>query len=138
MVDVVDKATRSRMMSGIKGKNTRPEMMVRRYLHGRGFRYRLHVKGLPGTPDLVLPKYRAVIFVHGCFWHQHQGCRYATIPKTRKEFWLEKLAANRCRDLANETKLGALGWRVLTIWECEVCEAGLTQLIKQITEYGES
>lgn len=138
MVDVVDKATRSRMMSGIKGKNTGPEMMVRRYLHRRGFRYRLHVKGLPGTPDLVLPRYRAIIFVHGCFWHQHQGCIYATTPKTRKEFWLEKLAANRCRDLANETRLGALGWRVFTIWECVVCEAGLARLIKQITENGES
>jgi len=138
MADVVDKATRSRMMSGIKGKNTKPELLVRRYLHRRGLRYRLHVKGLPGTPDLVLPKYRTVIFVHGCFWHQHLGCRYAAIPKTRQEFWLEKLTANRFRDLANESRLGALGWRVLTIWECEVCDAGLVRLVKQISGNGNS
>ncbi len=138
MADVVDKATRSRMMSGIKGKNTKPELLVRRYLHGRGLRYRLHVKRLPGTPDLVLPKYRTVVFVHGCFWHQHKGCRYATIPKTRQEFWLEKLTANCSRDLANEIKLGELGWRVVTIWECEVCDAGLAQLAEYITENGGS
>ena len=138
MVDVVDKATRSRMMSGIKGKNTKPELIVRRYLHGRGLRYQLHVKRLPGTPDMVFPRYRAVVFVHGCFWHQHLGCRYATIPKTRQEFWVEKLTANRRRDLANEKRLEALGWRVLTIWECEACEAGLARLVMQITENGES
>lgn len=128
MVDVVDKKTRSRMMSGIRGKNTKPELQVRKSLHARGFRFRLHVKELPGKPDLVLPKHRAVIFVHGCFWHRHQGCRFAVLPKSNSEFWARKLDSNRDRDLLHGQQLSSLGWRVFTIWECEVDELHLAQL----------
>lgn len=105
-------------MSAIKGKNTNPELAVRRYLHARGFRYRLHRAGLPGKPDLVLPKYRLAIFVHGCFWHRHAGCFYATSPATRKNFWREKLDGNVARDKRQQTALTDAGWRVLVIWEC--------------------
>jgi len=118
MVDIVDAETRSRMMAGIKGKNTKPELALRRALHARGFRYRLHTKNVQGRPDLVLPKYRAVVFVHGCFWHRHLGCRYATNPKTRAEFWEVKFAANVARDSAVRAALLEAGWRVATIWEC--------------------
>lgn len=118
MPDVVDRATRSRMMSGIRGANTRPEMVVRRYLHARGLRYRLHVKGLPGRPDIVLPKHRVVVEVRGCFWHQHRGCRYATSPKTNAAFWREKLMSNVNRDRRTTVALRKAGWRVLTVWEC--------------------
>ncbi|PSJ46027.1 very short patch repair endonuclease [Zobellella taiwanensis] len=118
MVDVVDKKTRSRMMSGIQGKNTGPEMLLRHYLHARGFRYRLHVANLPGKPDLVLPKYRLCIFVHGCFWHRHPECRYATTPATNRDFWLKKLTDNRERDERSRLQLQELGWRVFEIWEC--------------------
>lgn len=118
MVDIVDAETRSRMMAGIKGTNTKPELALRRALHARGFRYRLHTKNVQGRPDLVLPKYRAVVFVHGCFWHRHLGCRYATNPKTRAEFWEVKFAANVARDSAVRAALLEAGWRVATIWEC--------------------
>ena len=118
MADIVDKQTRSRMMAGIKGKDTKPEMVLRRALHARGFRYRLHGKGVPGRPDMILAKHRAVIFVHGCFWHRHEGCRYATTPATRPEFWAEKFAANVRRDRTVRDALVANGWRVATIWEC--------------------
>lgn len=118
MADIVDRQTRSRMMSGIRGKDTKPEMVLRRALYARGFRYRLHGKGVPGRPDLILAKHRAVIFVHGCFWHRHEGCRYATMPTTRPEFWAEKFAANVRRDRAACEALVELGWRVATIWEC--------------------
>jgi DNA mismatch endonuclease (patch repair protein) len=106
------------MMASIRSRDTQPELIVRRYLHRLGFRYRLAPRYLPGKPDLVLPKYRAAIFVHGCFWHSHAGCRYATVPATRIEFWAEKLAANRTRDRAVAADLQAAGWRVGTIWEC--------------------
>lgn len=118
MVDIVDAETRSRMMAGIKGKNTKPELALRRTLHARGFRYRLHSKKVPGRPDLALPKYRAVVFVHGCFWHRHEGCRYASTPATREEFWQAKFDANIARDSAVRGALLAAGWRVATIWEC--------------------
>lgn len=120
MADVVDKATRSRMMSGIKGKNTQPELKVRKYLHGRGLRYKLHANELPGKPDLVLPKFKAVIFVHGCFWHQHVGCKYAAQPQTRAEFWNLKLSENVKRDSYQVAALEEMGWRVFVIWECEL------------------
>jgi len=116
LADVVDPATRSRMMSGIRGKNTKPELTIRKALHARGFRYRLHCK-LPGKPDLCLPKYRAVIFVHGCFWHGHD-CHLFKWPSTRPEFWREKIGRNRAVDAAAEAKLLADGWRVGTVWEC--------------------
>ena len=118
MADIVDRQTRSRMMSGIRGKDTKPEMVLRRALHARGFRYRLHGKGVPGRPDMILAKHRAVIFVHGCFWHRHEGCRYATTPATRPEFWAEKFATNVRRDRSACEALVADGWRVATVWEC--------------------
>ncbi len=116
MADVVDPATRSRMMSGIRGKNTKPELTIRKALHARGFRYRLHCK-LPGKPDLCLPKYRAVIFVHGCFWHGHD-CHLFKWPKTRPAFWREKIGRNRAVDSLALTALSQAGWRVATVWEC--------------------
>ncbi len=118
MVDIVDKATRSRMMAGIKGSNTKPERDLRAALHARGFRYRLHVQNIVGRPDLVFPSYRAVVFVHGCFWHHHEGCRYATTPATRPEFWKAKFAANVARDERVKNELLGAGWRVATVWEC--------------------
>lgn len=117
-MDVVDKATRSRMMSGIRGKDTKPEKVVRRCLTSRGFRYRLHRRDLPGAPDIVMPGRRAAVFVHGCFWHQHAGCRYATRPSSNAAFWQQKLDRNVERDKAAVTALRAAGWRVLTVWEC--------------------
>ena len=118
MTDIVDQQTRSRMMAGIRGKDTKPELALRRALHARGFRFRLHSGKVPGRPDLVLPKHRAVVFVHGCFWHRHEGCRYATIPATRPEFWQAKFDANAARDSAVRTSLLQDGWRVATVWEC--------------------
>jgi len=118
MTDIVDQVTRSRMMAGIKGKNTRPEMLLRRGLHQRGFRFRLHVAGLPGHPDLVLRKYHAVIFVHGCYWHRHDNCRFATTPKSREEFWLPKFKTTVERDTRNQKILEENGWRIAIIWEC--------------------
>lgn len=120
MADIVDPETRSRMMSGIRGKDTKPELALRRALHARGFRYRLHDKWLPGKPDLVLPRFRVVIFVHGCFWHRHEGCKYATTPATRPEFWQAKFRENAERDQRNIDALLALGWRVAVVWECEI------------------
>ena len=117
MADVVDPATRSRMMSGIRGKNTKPELLIRKALHARGFRYRIHCKDLPGNPDLCLPKHRAVIFVHGCFWHGH-GCHLFRWPKTRPEFWREKIGRNQTVDAASEQALAEAGWRQAVIWEC--------------------
>lgn len=117
-MDIVSAKKRSEMMSGIKGRNTRPEMLVRSYLHAKGFRFRLHLRDLPGSPDLVLPKYRACIFVHGCFWHRHQGCRYATTPATRADFWVQKFEGNVTRDHRNVQSLLDAGWRVLIVWEC--------------------
>lgn len=118
MTDIVDQQTRSRMMAGIKAKNTRPELVLRRALHARGFRYRLHSSKVQGRPDLILPKRHAVVFVHGCFWHHHEGCRYATTPATRAAFWRAKFEANVKRDNAVRGMLLASGWRVATIWEC--------------------
>ena len=119
MTDIVDVKTRSRMMAGIRGKDTKPEMAVRRFLHGMGYRYRLHRRDLPSTPDLVLPKYGTVIFVHGCFWHGHD-CRYFRLPKTRTDFWDEKISGNRSRDRKNRKLLEEAGWQVITIHECEI------------------
>lgn len=123
-MDVVDSQTRSRMMSGIRGKNTKPEICIRRFLHAQGFRFRLHVSNLPGRPDIVLPKYRLCIFVQGCFWHHHIGCHFATIPKTRQEFWLAKFASNLERDERVRVMLLKAGWRVLEIWECGLKSPG--------------
>lgn len=108
------------MMAGIRGRDTKPEMALRRALHARGLRYRLHAAGLPGKPDMVFPRHRAVVFVHGCFWHRHQGCRYATNPSTRPQFWQTKFAGNIARDRAAVEALYRGGWRVAIVWECAV------------------
>ena len=111
---------RSRNMSAIKSKNTKPEIKVRKVLHSMGYRFRLHRKDLPGSPDIVLPKYKTVIFVHGCFWHRHENCKYASIPKTRKEFWESKFKANVKRDKEIQEKIKNIGWQSVVIWECEI------------------
>lgn len=123
MVDVVDAETRSRMMSGIRGRNTRPEIIVRSLLHRQGFRFRLHVRELPGKPDIVLPKYCAVIFVHGCFWHGHD-CPLYRLPDTRSDFWQNKIDGNRARDHKARAALLATGWRIAVVWECALRGAG--------------
>ena len=117
MTDIVDAATRSRMMAGIQSKNTKPEILIRKALHARGFRYSLHSSHLPGKPDIIMPKWGVVIFVHGCFWHWH-GCHLSKIPATRTDFWTTKLAANRKRDALATQQLLSAGWRVATVWEC--------------------
>lgn len=117
LVDVHDKATRSRNMAAIRGSDTKPEMMIRRGLHARGFRFRLHDRKLPGRPDLIFPRHRAVLFVHGCFWHGH-GCHLFKWPGTREDFWREKIGANVGRDAANTEALRHAGWRVGVVWEC--------------------
>jgi len=124
------------MMSGIKGKNTRPELLVRKFLHAQGYRYRLHRKELPGKPDIVLPKLKVCIFVHGCFWHQHEACKYATIPKTRPEFWETKFRENKDRDKKASDALCRLGWTVLIVWECELKgrAQGLSRLLDALKE----
>jgi DNA mismatch endonuclease, patch repair protein len=130
MADVVDAATRSQMMSGIRGKDTKPEMIVRRALHKAGFRYRLHDKKLPSKPDIVLPKYKTVILVHGCFWHGHM-CKDFRWPKTSVQFWREKIDGTAKRDQASISKLKLLGWNVKVIWECEVHAPNfLTELLR--------
>lgn len=118
MADVVSPKSRSRMMAGIRAKNTQPEILVRRLLFLAGYRFRLHRCDLPGTPDIVLPGRKIAIFVHGCFWHMHQWCNFAKLPSTRKEFWSAKLQANVIRDTIAIQKLNAEGWRVLWVWEC--------------------
>lgn len=120
MIDIVNTLTRSKMMSGIKGKHTKPEIKIRKFLHSHGFRFRLHRKDLPGKPDLVLSKYKLVVFVHGCFWHRHKDCFYATSPANNKQFWKKKLDKNAERDSVQLSKLLEGGWRVLVVWECGV------------------
>ena len=120
MADIKTKEERSRNMAAIKGKDTKPEMIVRKYLFSRGLRFRIQVKKLPGNPDIVLPKYKAVIFVNGCFWHRHEGCKYFRLPQSNVEFWKDKIERNVLRDMRNEDELKALGWHVFRIWECEI------------------
>lgn len=120
MTDVHSKETRSYNMSRIRSKDTKPEMLVRRCLYKNGFRYRLHVKGLPGQPDIVLPKYNTVIFIHGCFWHGHQGCKYFKMPKTHSEWWANKINRNISNDYNAQVSLTKYGWRIITIWECNL------------------
>lgn len=121
-------------MAGIRGRNTKPEMLVRSWIHRQGLRFRLHGKGLPGRPDLILPKYNVVIFVHGCFWHQHRGCRFAYSPKSNAAFWRSKLQGNVKRDAENTRRLRRLGWRVLTIWECDLSERGMSRLVQRVRQ----
>ncbi len=111
---------RSRCMAAIKGKDTKPEMIVRKYLFSRGLRFRVQVRKLPGTPDIVLPKYKTVIFVNGCFWHGHEGCKYFRLPKSNVDFWQTKITRNIERDTETEAELMRLGWKVIRIWECEI------------------
>lgn len=120
MTDIVDAQTRSRMMAGIRAKDTDPELVVRRYLHATGLRFRLHAGDLPGRPDIIFARARVALFVHGCFWHRHPGCRFATTPATRRAFWDDKFRRNVERDQRKACELAGLGWKVLTIWECEV------------------
>ena len=135
-MDVVDKQTRSRMMANIKGKNTRPEITVRSLLHRQGFRFRLHDKSLPGKPDLVLRKYKAVIFVHGCYWHRHENCKLASTPKQNTKFWLKKFDANLRRDGEVYYQLKVLGWRTAVIWECAIRDKkNLPDYIKTLTSW---
>jgi DNA mismatch endonuclease (patch repair protein) len=140
MVDVVAPTDRSRMMAGIQGKNTKPELIVRRMLFASGYRFRLHRRDLPGAPDIVMPGRKIAIFVHGCFWHTHHGCRFAKMPATRPEFWKAKLEGNVERDRRAVEKLQALGWRVLCVWECSTREAkaaaGLQDALRQWIESG--
>lgn len=133
MTDIVNSETRSRMMAGIKGRDTRPEIAVRRYLHAAGLRFRVNDRRLPGTPDLVFRRWRVAVFVHGCFWHRHPGCPYTTTPATRAEFWSTKFNANMERDDRNLAALESLGWSALVIWECESrSESALDELFWRI------
>jgi DNA mismatch endonuclease (patch repair protein) len=130
-MDIVDRATRSRMMSGIRGKDTKPELQVRSFLHRAGLRFRLHVK-LPGKPDLVFPRFRTAVFVHGCFWHRHEGCRFAATPASNALFWQKKFTENVVRDARKEKQLADLGWRVLIVWACQLNERELGKLATRI------
>jgi DNA mismatch endonuclease (patch repair protein) len=136
MADVHSKEVRSYNMSRIKGKDTKPEMLVRRFLHANGFRYKLHDKKLPGKPDIVLPKYKTVIFVHGCFWHGHEGCKYFVVPKTKTEWWLNKINRNQENDLQAYKLLMREGWKVIEIWECDLktktFASALNKLLKKL------
>lgn len=136
MADIVDSATRSRMMSGIRGRDTKPEILVRSLLHRQGFRFRLQVRTLPGRPDLVLPRYHAVIFVHGCFWHGHD-CPLFRLPTTRTEFWRSKIEGNQNRDRRVREDLLASGWRVAVVWECALRGAGrdVEGVVRQLADW---
>ena len=141
MPDILTKSQRHQCMSHIRGKNTKPEILVRKGLHARGFRFRLHNNKLPGSPDIVLPKYGVAIMVNGCFWHGHKGCRYATKPESNVEFWETKIARNRHRDEVTNAHLEALGWHVITVWECElrgesILASRLDELAEEIREAG--
>lgn len=141
MADVVDSVTRSRMMSGIGGANTKPELVLRRALHRAGLRFRLHARDLPGRPDVVLPKHRVVILVHGCFWHRHDGCHWSSTPCSNQQFWTEKFSRNVERDLRTREQLHAAGWRVAVVWECALraghSEATISQLAEWIRSNGD-
>lgn len=119
MADFVTPEKRSKIMRGVKQKDTRPEIIVRKALHAAGFRFRLHARHLPGKPDIVLPKFKTVVFVHGCFWHQHAGCKDGRVPASRVEYWEPKLRRNQERDQEKARELEAAGWNVVTVWECE-------------------
>lgn len=138
MADVHTPEQRSYNMSRVKSKNTKPELIVRKFLHAHGFRYKLHDKLLPGKPDIVLPKYKTVIFVHGCFYHGHEGCRYFVVPKTRTDWWLNKINGNRRRDEENNAKLVSDNWRIMTVFECElkpaIKEQTLQSLVSQLKQ----
>ena len=121
-MDTLTLEERSKRMSLVRGRDTKPEMSVRRLVHGMGYRYRLHRRDLPGSPDMVFPSRRRAIFVHGCFWHRHPQCKLARVPKSRREFWVPKLEGNRLRDMANQKRLRETGWDLMVIWECETSD----------------
>ncbi len=131
-MDVHNTATRSYNMSRIRAKNTKPEILVRKFLFSHGFRYRIHVKYLIGKPDIVLAKYKTVIFIHGCFWHAHEVCRYYVVPKSNTEFWINKLRSNTQRDAENFSKLAVSGWKIITIFECELKAEKLNQTLNNL------
>jgi len=137
MADVHTKERRSYNMSQIKGKNTKPEMLVRKFLHASGYRYKLHDRSLPGKPDIVLPKYKTVIFVHGCFWHGHENCKYYVVPKTRTEWWLDKINGNISNGSKAINALKKDGWKVITVWGCElkpsVIDKTLPAILKKLS-----
>lgn len=138
MADVHSPEQRSFNMSRIKAKDTKPELIVRKYLHARGYRYRLHVKDLPGKPDIVLPRFKTIINVHGCFWHGHTNCKYASIPQTRKEWWLNKINGNILNDEKVYKALKKEGWKIITVWQCELkpakLEKTLSALVKKLKD----
>jgi len=131
VTDRISSARRSWNMSRIKGRNTGPELTLRSLIHRSGFRFRLHARDLPGRPDIVLPRYRTIVFVHGCFWHRHQRCKHATTPSTRQEFWQKKFDANVRRDERNRSNLEAAGWTVVVVWECEL-ESDPERVLKRL------
>ena len=135
MVDRLTQEERSRNMSKIRGSNTKPEILVRSFLHKQGFRFRLHVKDLPGKPDIVLKKYGTAIFVDGCYWHRHQGCKLAYNPKSRQEFWQSKFESNIKRDLEVNRLFKDIPWNIIRIWQCEVNEKNLTKLAKDLKKH---
>lgn len=140
MVDIVDKNKRSWMMSRIRGKNTKPELIIRKALFAQGYRYKLHDKLLPGKPDLVFPKFQAVIFIHGCFWHGHE-CHLFKWPSTREKFWKNKILGNRNRDMENIEELKSKGWRILVIWECAIkgkTKLSFTELVEVVSDWLET
>lgn len=132
MADVFSEEKRSKIMSKIRAKDTKPEIKVRTYLHNRGLRYRLHDRSLPGKPDLKLPKYNTVVNVHGCFWHGHQDCDLFRLPKSNVEYWKDKIEGNRERDKKNKRKLKEAGWNVITIWECEIKHANPEERLEEL------
>ena len=132
MTDVHSKETRRFNMSRIRSKDTKPELIVRRFMFSHGFRFKLHDKSLPGKPDLVLPQYKTVVFIHGCFWHGHEGCRYYVVPKTRTEWWQNKIGTNISKNLASGSRLRDAGWKVLTVWECELKKISLDSTLNHL------
>lgn len=133
MTDIVTPAKRSKMMSGIRSRNTKPEILVRKFLHQRGYRYRLNRRDLPGRPDIVLTRYNTAIFVNGCFWHAHKNCSYFKIPSTRTEFWTKKILSNIERDVVAVNDLQNLGWRVAIIWECALRRVAPQALLELVS-----
>lgn len=140
MADVHSKETRSYNMSRIKGTDTKPEILVRKYLFSKGLRFRTHVKDLPGKPDIVLSKYKTIVLVHGCFWHGHENCKYFVVPKTKTDWWLEKIQGNIANDTKNYNLLKEQGWKIITIWECElkrVKQAATLEYIYNLIKFNE-
>jgi DNA mismatch endonuclease (patch repair protein) len=134
MTDKLTKEQRHLCMSHIRGKDTKPEMIVRKFLFANGFRYRLHVKGLPGKPDIVLRKYRTVLFVNGCFWHGHEGCSYAKLPDQNREFWASKISLNKERDMRECTLLSASGWNIIVIWQCQLKSKIINETLNRLLD----